>query len=64
MDFVIGLPHITGGYDAIWVIIDKLTKSANFLPIKETYSTDKLSRLCINRTVCLYGVPESIMSDK
>ena len=64
MDFVTGLPHTTGGYDTIWVIIDKLTKSAHFLPVKKTYSTDRLAKLYVNRIVCLYRVLESIVFDR
>ena len=64
MDFVTGLPCTIGGYDAIWVIIDRLTKSVHFLPIKKTYSTDRLARLYINRIVCLHGIPENIVSDR
>ena len=64
MDFVSGLPHISSGYDAIWVIVDRLTKTAHFLPIKKTYSTDKLARLYVNRIVCLHGVLVSIVSDR
>ena len=64
MDFVSGLPRTTSGYDALWVIVDRLTKSAHFLPIKKTYSTDILARLYINRIICLYGVPESIVLDR
>ena len=55
MDFMTGLPRTTRGYDAIWVIIDRLTKSAHFLPIKKTYSTDRLARLYINQIICLHG---------
>ena len=43
MDFVIGLPHSKDGYDSIWVIVDKLTKSAHFLPVKATYPVAKLA---------------------
>ena len=64
MDFMTGLPHTIGGYDAIRVIIDRLTKSAYFFPIKQTYSTDRLARLYVNRIVCLHGVPVSIVSDR
>ena len=64
MDFVYGLPRTLSGYDAIWVIVDNLTKSSHFLPIKKTYTTYKLARLYINRIICLHGVPESIVSDK
>ena len=49
IDFVTGLPRTTGGgYDATWVIVDRLTKSAHFLIVKETYSTERLARLYVN----------------
>ena len=64
IDFVTRLPRTTSSYDAICVIVDKLTKSAHFLPIKKTYIIDKLARLYINRIVYLYGMLESIVSDK
>ena len=64
MDFVSSFPRTSNGFDAIWVIVDKLIKSAHFLPIKKTYTTDKLARLYINRIVCLHGVRESIVSDR
>ena len=64
MDFVSGLPRTSNGYDAIWVIVDRLTKTAHFLPIKKTYSTDRLARLYVNRIVCLHGVLLSIVSDR
>ena len=64
MDFVSGLPCTSSGYDAIWVIVDRLTKIAHFLPIKKTYSTNRLVRLYVNRIVCLHGVPVSIVSDR
>jgi hypothetical protein len=63
MDFVFGLPKGKKGNDAIWVIIDRLTKSALFLPMKMTDSIDKLARLYINEVVRLHGVPVSIVSD-
>ena len=64
MDFIGGLPHTSSGYDTIWVIVDRLTKSAHFLPIKKTYSIDRLARLYVNRIVCLPGVPVNIVSDR
>ena len=64
IDFVSGLPRTWSGYDVIWVIVDRLTKTAHFLPIKKAYSTDRLARLYVSRTVCLHGVPVSIVSDR
>ena len=64
MDFVSGLPRTSSGYDAIWVIVDRLTKMAHFLPIKKTYSTNRLARLYFSRIICLHGVPMNIVSDR
>ena len=64
IDFVSGLPRTLSGSNAIWVIIDKLTKTAHFLPVKKMYSTDRLARLYINQIVCLHGVPVSTVSDR
>ena len=64
MDFVSGLPHTSSGYNAIWVIVDRLTKTAHFFPIKKMYSTDRLARLYVSWIVCLHGVPVSIVSDR
>ena len=64
MDFVSVLPRTTKGYDAIWVIVDRLTKSAHFLPIKKTYSLSRLVKLFVKEVVRLHGVPFSIVSDR
>ena len=64
MDFISGLPRTSSGYDTIWVIIDRLIKIAHFLPIKKTYSTDRLAKLYVNRIVCLHGVLVSIVSNR
>nr|GEU98354.1 hypothetical protein [Tanacetum cinerariifolium] len=64
MDFVSGLAKMPSGYDTIWVIIDRLTKSAYFLPMKKTDSMDKLTRLYLKEIVCRHGVPISIISDR
>ena len=64
MDFVVGLPKTTIGFDSIWVIIDRLTKSAHFLPVKTTYTPDRYARLYVNEIVRLHGAPMSIVSDK
>ena len=64
MDFVVGLPRTQQGHDAIWVIIDRLTKSAHLLPVKVSYSLDKLAKIYIREVVRLHGVPISIVSDR
>ncbi|GKD08482.1 putative reverse transcriptase domain-containing protein [Tanacetum coccineum] len=64
MDFVSGLPRTPSGYDSIWVIVDRLTKSAHFLPMKKTDSIEKLAQLYLKEVVCKHGVPTSIISDR
>ena len=64
MDFITKLPKIMGGLDTIWVIVDRLTKSAHFLPIKETEQKEKLTKMYIKEIVRLHRVPKSIISDK
>ncbi|GJW01041.1 putative reverse transcriptase domain-containing protein, partial [Tanacetum coccineum] len=64
MDFVSGLPRTPSGYDTIWFIIDRLTKSAHFLPMKKMDSTKKLTRLYLKEIVCRHGVPVLILSDQ
>jgi hypothetical protein len=64
MDFIIGLPRTQCGYDSIWVIVDRLTKVAHFLPVKTTYNGARLVELYIERIICLHGVLEKIMSDR
>ena len=54
MNFVVGLPRSRDGYDSIWVIVDRLTKSAHFLPVKATYSVAKLAKLYVKHIVCLF----------
>ncbi|GJT61090.1 putative reverse transcriptase domain-containing protein [Tanacetum coccineum] len=63
MDLITKLPRSSSGYDAIWVIVDRLTKSTHFLPIREDYKTEKLARIYINEIVARHGVPVSIISD-
>jgi hypothetical protein len=64
MDFIVGLPHTRDGYDSIWVIMDRLTKVAHFIPVKITYSGAQLAELYMSRIVCLHGVPKKIVSDR
>jgi hypothetical protein len=63
MDFIVGLPRTQARYDSIWVIVDRLTKVAHFIPVKTTYSGAKLAELYMSRIVCLHGVPKKIVSD-
>nr|GEX63571.1 hypothetical protein [Tanacetum cinerariifolium] len=64
MDLVSGLPRAPSGYDSIWVIVDRLTKSAYFLPMKKTDSIEKLAQLYLKEIICRHGVPVSIISDR
>nr|GEX87649.1 putative reverse transcriptase domain-containing protein [Tanacetum cinerariifolium] len=64
MDFVTKLPRTSSGHDTIWVIIDRLAKSAYFLPMREDYKMDRLARLYLNEIVARHGVPISIISDR
>ena len=64
MDFITGLPRTRSGYDSIWVIVDRLTKVAHFIPVKTTYTSAKLAKIYMTRIVCLHGVPRSIVSDR
>ncbi|KAM0058195.1 putative nucleotidyltransferase, Ribonuclease H [Helianthus debilis subsp. tardiflorus] len=64
MDFITKLPKTRHGNDTIWVIVDRLTKSAHFLPIKETHNSDKLAQLYVDKIVALHGVPVAIISDR
>jgi hypothetical protein len=64
MDFIVGLSRTRDGYDSIWVIVDRLTKVAHFIPVKTTYSGAQLAELYMSRIVCLHGVPKKILSDR
>ncbi|GKE33739.1 reverse transcriptase domain-containing protein [Tanacetum coccineum] len=63
IDFITKLPRTRNGHAAIWVVVDRLTKSAHFLAIREDYSSDKLVRLYTDEIVARHGVPVSIISD-
>ncbi|GJU13146.1 putative reverse transcriptase domain-containing protein [Tanacetum coccineum] len=64
MDFVTKLPKTMSGQDTIWVIVDRLTKSVHFLPMKETNTMEKLTRQYLKEVVSRHGVPVSITSDR
>ena len=64
MDFVFGFPLTQKKHDYVWVIVDRLTKSAHFLPVRLDYSMDQLVELYVNEIVRLHGIPISIVSDR
>ncbi|GKF68385.1 reverse transcriptase domain-containing protein, partial [Tanacetum coccineum] len=64
MDFVTKLPKTSQGYDTIWVIVDRLTKSAIFTPMRETDHLDTLARLYLKEVVMRHGIPVSIICDR
>ncbi|GJS16115.1 putative reverse transcriptase domain-containing protein [Tanacetum coccineum] len=64
MDFVTKLPKTSQGYDTIWVIVDRLTKSAIFTPMRETDPLDKLARLYLKEVVTRHGIPVSRICDR
>ncbi|GJV29916.1 putative reverse transcriptase domain-containing protein, partial [Tanacetum coccineum] len=63
MDFVAKLPKSSQGHDTIWVIVDRLTKSAIFVPMRETDPIDKLARMYLKEVVTRHGIPVSIIYD-
>nr|GEU42564.1 retrovirus-related Pol polyprotein from transposon TNT 1-94 [Tanacetum cinerariifolium] len=64
MNFVTKLPRTSSGHDTIWVIVDRLTKSAHFLPMPKDYKLDRLARLYLNEIVARHGVPILIISNR
>ena len=63
MDSVSSFPLTQRKHEAVWVIVEKLTKSARFLPVRLDYSMDRLAELYVNEIVKLHGIPLSIVSD-
>ncbi|KAK1422205.1 hypothetical protein QVD17_25165 [Tagetes erecta] len=64
MDLITKLPRTVKGYDTIWVVVDRLTKSAHFLPIREAYSSERMAEVYIREIVSRHGVPVTIVSDR
>lgn len=62
MDFIVGLPQTPKGMNSIWVIVDRLSKSAHFLHVKTLYDAYRLAIIYIDKIVCLHGVPVSIVT--
>jgi hypothetical protein len=63
MDFIVGLPRTSRGYNSIWVIVDRLTKSAHFIPVATTYRVGQYAELYISHIVCYHGILKTIISD-
>jgi hypothetical protein len=64
MDFIVGLPRTQNGNDSIWVIIDRLTKVAHFLPVKANYSVSRLAEIYVDNILRLHGALRSIVSHR
>jgi len=64
MDFIVGLPITSQHQDSNWVIVDRLTKTAHFIPVHTENLAKKYVEICINRIVCLHGIPKTIISDR
>jgi hypothetical protein len=64
IDFIVGLPRTQPSYDSIWVIVDRLTKVAHFIPVKTTYSGPQLAEFYMLRIVCLHVVSKKIVFDR
>jgi hypothetical protein len=64
MNFIVGLPRISRGYNSIWVIVDRLTKLAHFIPVATTYRVGQYAELYISHIVRYHGIPKTIISDR
>lgn len=64
MDFVVGLPKTQRGYNSIWMIVDRLTKSAHFLAVKNTYTLYQYTKVYISEIARHHGVPTTIVSKR
>jgi hypothetical protein len=64
MDFIVGLPRTSRGYNSIWVIVDRLTKSAHFIAVATTYRVGQYTELYISHIVRYHGIPKTIISDR
>ena len=64
MDFVVGLPLTSHRHNVILVIVDKLTKSSHFIPVRDTYDVTDVERVFVSEVICLHGIPKKIISDR
>jgi hypothetical protein len=64
LDFIVGLPRTSCGYNSIWVIVDRLTKSAHFIHVSTTYKVRQYAELYISHAVRYHGIPKTIIFDR
>ena len=64
MDFIVGLTNTAQKHDSIWVVVDRLTKTAHFILVHTTHTAKKYAEIYIERIVCLHGVQRTIISDR
>jgi hypothetical protein len=64
MDFIVGLPLTARKFDSIWVIVDRVSKSAHFIPVHTDYDARRYVEIYIAHVLCLHGVPKMIISDR
>jgi hypothetical protein len=64
MEFIVGLPHTSRGYNSIWVIMDHLTKLAHFIPVSTTYKIRQYAEIYLSYVVRYHGIPKTIISDR
>jgi transposase InsO family protein len=64
MDFIVGLSLTARKFNLIWVIVNRLTKSAHFIPVNTNYNVQKNAEIYVARVLCLHGVPKTIIFDR
>jgi hypothetical protein len=64
MDFIVGLPMMAHIFDSIWVIVDRLSKSAHFIPVNTKYRVEMYAEIYMAHMLCLHGVSKMIISDR
>jgi hypothetical protein len=64
MNFITGLPKTSRGFDSIWVIVDRLTKSAHLVPVKTNYRASRYAEIYVVRIMSLHGIPKTIVTDR